>query len=156
MKKKTLLVLTFVMIGILATGCGSRTKRSTTRTEQGTAALAEQGTTASTEHETTTSTEHGTEAMTEHGTEVSTEQNTSVAGITETQAREIALQDAGVSEDEITGIQIKKEKENGRDIYDVEFYVGQQEYDYEIDMLEGKILEKDYEIETDFEHTLKK
>ena len=102
------------------------------------------------------STEQETAASTEQGTATSSEPNTSDTGITETQAREIALQDAGVSEDEITGILIKKEKENGRDIYDVEFYVGQQEYDYEIDILDGKILEKDYEIETDFEHTLKK
>ena len=39
--------------------------------------------------------------------------------------------------------------EDGRVVYDVEFYVGNKEYDYEIDAKTGEILKKDTDIEND-------
>ena len=60
-------------------------------------------------------------------------------------AKSIALKDAGVSG--VTVVKAKLDYENGGRVYDVEFYKGNVEYDYEIDAATGKILEKDRDIE---------
>lgn len=68
-------------------------------------------------------------------------------GISEQRAREIALADAGVSEDSVTAIRVKRDVEKGVYVYDVEFYAGGKEYDYEIAAADGSILKKDFEVE---------
>ena len=40
--------------------------------------------------------------------------------------------------------------DDGRHIYEVEFYVDRQEYDYDIDASTGTIVSKDYDIDDDF------
>ncbi len=60
-------------------------------------------------------------------------------------AKAIALKDAKVSG--ATFVTAKLETEDGVKVYDVEFYKGNVEYDYEIDAVTGKILEKDKDIE---------
>ena len=60
-------------------------------------------------------------------------------------AKAIALKDANVSG--ATFVTAKLETEDGVKVYDVEFYEGNVEYDYEIDAITGKILEKDKDIE---------
>ena len=60
-------------------------------------------------------------------------------------AKSIALKDAGVSG--ATFVKAKLDSEDGVKVYDVEFYKGNVEYDYEIDAITGKILEKDRDIE---------
>lgn len=65
------------------------------------------------------------------------------------EALSIALEHAGVQKDKITAQRIKKEREDGQDIYDVEFHVGNTEYDYEIRMNDGKIIKFDSDIDND-------
>ena len=60
-------------------------------------------------------------------------------------AKSIALKDAGVSG--ATFVKAKLDSEDGVKVYDVEFYKANVEYDYEIDAITGKILEKDRDIE---------
>ena len=72
--------------------------------------------------------------------------NTSI--ISEEEARSIALTDAQVEAEAVTNIRIKFTVDDGRQVYDVEFYVTNQ--DYEIDAVTGEITEKDMEIENDF------
>ena len=74
----------------------------------------------------------------------------SASAVSEEQARSTALADAGVTEEEITGIRVKKDHEDGRQVYDVEFYSGNKEYDYEIDASTGSILSSDFDIDDDF------
>ncbi len=74
-------------------------------------------------------------------------QNTS---ITEAEAKAAALADAGVNEEDVSRIRVKKDLDDGRHIYEVEFYVDRQEYDYDIDASTGTILSKDYDIDDDF------
>ena len=58
----------------------------------------------------------------------------------------IALKQAGRKANDVTFSKAKLERDDGRWIYDIEFYVtGQNEYDYEIDATTGNIL--DYEVE---------
>ncbi len=73
-------------------------------------------------------------------------------GISEQRAREIALADAGVSEDSVTAIRVKRDVEKGVYVYDVEFYAGGKEYDYEIAAADGSILKKDFEVEDHWYH----
>ena len=60
-------------------------------------------------------------------------------------AKSIALRDAGVSG--VTFVKAKLDYDDGVRVYDVEFYKGNVEYDYEIDAVTGKIREKDLDIE---------
>ena len=70
--------------------------------------------------------------------------------ITETEAKNIALTDAGVAEADVTAIRVKLDVDHGVREYEVEFYVGNMEYDYEIDAQSGAIVSMDAEIEDDF------
>ena len=67
--------------------------------------------------------------------------------ISEDDAKNIALKDAGVEESAITFINIHTDYENSKEIYDIEFMVNEKEYDYEIDALSGEIISKDFEID---------
>ena len=70
--------------------------------------------------------------------------------ITEEEAKKIALDDAGIAESDIEGLRVEIDIENGRYVYEVDFYSGNKEYDYKIDQTTGDIVGKDYEIENDF------
>ena len=64
-------------------------------------------------------------------------------GITEAEAQAIALEHAGVTEQEVSRLQVRGDWDDGRQEYDVEFHVGYLEYEYEIDLLTGNILSFD-------------
>lgn len=66
------------------------------------------------------------------------------------QMKAIALEDAGLEEDDTTGIWVKKDRDDGRTVYDVTIYVDEEEYSYEIDPDSGMILESEYEIDADY------
>lgn len=60
-------------------------------------------------------------------------------------AKSKALAHAGIPADQATFTKQKLEWDSGRQIYDVTFFAGNAEYDYEIDALTGDILEFDYD-----------
>jgi uncharacterized membrane protein YkoI len=62
-------------------------------------------------------------------------------------AKEIALADAGLKSTEVKFARARLEFDDGIYEYDVEFYKGSTEYDYSVDALTGKILEKDFDAE---------
>ena len=68
--------------------------------------------------------------------------------ITEDQAREIALANAGLTAEEVTFLKTQLDRDDGRLVYDVEFYTADYtEYDYEIDAADGTILSSDFDAE---------
>lgn len=69
----------------------------------------------------------------------------STAGIGPDQARDAALTHAGVSEDQVTGLQVQQDRDDDRLEYEVEFRAGGMEYEYTIDGGTGQILEYDRE-----------
>lgn len=81
--------------------------------------------------------------------DVSKEEN-SASKLTEEEVKSIAFQDAGVEESQVTRIRVHQEYDDGRDKYEVDFYVDNREYDYDIDSNTGEIISKDSEIEDDF------
>ena len=64
-------------------------------------------------------------------------------GITEAQAQAIALEHAGLTEQEVSRLQVRGDWDDGHQEYDVEFHVASLEYEYEIDAASGKILSFD-------------
>lgn len=69
--------------------------------------------------------------------------------ITEDRAREIALAHAGLTADQASFVRAKLDWDDGRQVYDVEFYTADyKEYDYEIDASTGKIVSYDYDAES--------
>lgn len=75
-------------------------------------------------------------------------QNASDSGmIGEEKAKEIALNHAGLTEDRTQRLLVKRDYDDGRSIYEVEFYgEGRDEYDYEIDAVTGEIVAFDTDL----------
>ena len=73
---------------------------------------------------------------------------TTSAAVTEEQARETALSHAGLTADQVTFVRSKLDWDDGRQVYDVEFYTADYtEYDYEIDAATGEIRSYDADAE---------
>ena len=66
--------------------------------------------------------------------------------ITADEAKRIALAHAKLAEKDVTFVKVELE-DNNRYEYDVDFYSGNLEYDYEIDAVSGAILSADRDIE---------
>lgn len=79
------------------------------------------------------------------GTQQSASQNSGMIG--EDKAKEIALSHAGLTEEQVQFVKVKRDYDDGRSIYEVEFYgEGADEYDYEIDAITGEIVAFDSEL----------
>ena len=62
-------------------------------------------------------------------------------------AKQIALAHAKVALKDVTFIKAELDTEDGRAVYDIEFYSGNVEYDYDIDAVSGEIISNDFDIE---------
>ncbi|MDO5548719.1 MAG: PepSY domain-containing protein [Eubacteriales bacterium] len=70
--------------------------------------------------------------------------------IGEKKAKKIALKDAGLTSSDVSALRVVLDIDDDGDdptVYDVEFYAGNTEYDYEIDAVSGDILSKDADAE---------
>jgi uncharacterized membrane protein YkoI len=65
--------------------------------------------------------------------------------IGEAEAKTIALTHAGATEAQAQFLTVRLDRDDGRTDYDVKFYVGSTEYEYEIDAVSGSIIELDME-----------
>ncbi len=63
--------------------------------------------------------------------------------ITKEQALQIALDHAGLKKSDVAFSKVKKDFDDGRQQYDVEFHVGFNEYNYDIDASTGQIVDFD-------------
>ncbi|MFI3253454.1 MAG: PepSY domain-containing protein [Eubacteriales bacterium] len=68
--------------------------------------------------------------------------------LTEEEAKELALAHAEVDGSQVTFVKVNLDYDNGIPEYEIEFYVDNMEYDYEINGNTGDVLEIDYEMET--------
>lgn len=119
------------------------------------AGAASQGGTAQTDNTTTTQSGQSEQTTTASSGQTGTTQSgTTQSGtlIGEATAKAKALAHAGLTESEVTFIKQKLDWDDGRQVYDVEFYTADyKEYDYEIDALTGDVLAYDYDAETWFQ-----
>ncbi len=169
MKKKNTLLIAIAILGLTLIGCQSQTNEEPVQSETINETVqtsndnkmeavapksdgVDTNSTNITEATTveTTTVQNTSNATSADATTVQTSDSTSSDILTEEEAKQIALKDANVKEKDITNIRVKKDIEDGKTIYEVEFYVQAEEYDYEIDVTTGKIISKDYEIENDF------
>ena len=67
-----------------------------------------------------------------------------IADIGKDKAADIALEDANLSESDVTRLKISKDTDNGKGIYEVEFTMNTTEYEYEILASNGDILSADF------------
>lgn len=137
MKKRFMVISAAVMAGILMTGTP----------EAGTMRLAAAEKTQETEGAIRAKAPKGAQKGTEtvsKGAEKEREPQ-------EQAAIDAALADAKLTEEELTGLRIKKDRDDGKTVYEVELYVDAEEYSYEIDADTAKILEQDYEVEDDYD-----
>lgn len=71
------------------------------------------------------------------------------AALTADQAKDKALAHAGLKANQVTFVKSKLDWDDGRQVYDVEFYTSDyKEYDYEIDASTGKIISYDYDADS--------
>ena len=73
--------------------------------------------------------------------------NNTVGDIGIEKAKEIAMSHAGVSSGSVSFVKAKIDTEDGVKVYDIEFYSGNVEYDYEINAATGAIVSFDQDIE---------
>lgn len=74
------------------------------------------------------------------------EQQTSAAAeLSDEQAKKIVLEDAGLSEADISQLRISREREDGVRVIDLTFYAGPKKYDYELNAASGEIRSMDME-----------
>ncbi len=60
-------------------------------------------------------------------------------------AKAAALKDAGLSESDVTFKKTELDNSHGTQVYDIEFYTSDTKYDYEMDVSNGTVLEKNIE-----------
>ena len=76
--------------------------------------------------------------------------------ITLEQAKMIALENAGLKANEVTIVKECMEIDDGKTQFEIEFYKGNNEYDYVIDAASGAVVSFDKEIETKYMTTVPK
>ena len=136
MKTKILIMAVLMSITAIMAGCGEKNKTSSdlsSDTTQLSESLADTSVTEQSESTTTSQSE--------------------IASISEDDAKKIALKDANVSESEVNGIRINQKIDDGISLYEVDFYAGNKEYEYEISAQDGSIRSKDTDIDNDFGST---
>lgn len=74
--------------------------------------------------------------------------NTSVGAVDEAKAQEIALAHAGIKAADATITKSKLDYDDGRQVYELEWYTNGAKYDYEIAVATGEIVNSGYEAKT--------
>lgn len=146
MKKIFTCILIAVCLPTMA-GCANNNTASTGLEANSAANTQTLQTTSATDSESEAgSTETSVSTDAANATIGTTTESSTVIG--EDKAKAVALEHAGLSENEVTFILAYLDHDDGRNVYDVEFYVDLQEYDYEIDAYSGEILSYDFDIES--------
>ncbi len=81
------------------------------------------------------------------GTTDSTGSSSSASYIGVDKAKSIAANHAGYSVSDVTFSKVKLDEEDGVAVYEIEFYKGNVEYEYEINATTGAILDYDSEVD---------
>nr|WP_253291076.1 PepSY domain-containing protein [Pseudoflavonifractor sp. MSJ-37] len=82
------------------------------------------------------------------GAPAQTAPSTSSGAVDEAKAQEIALAHAGIEAADATITKSKLDHDDGRQVYEIEWYANGAKYDYEVDAATGEILNSAYEAKT--------
>lgn len=157
MKRKNYKAVTALMIGTFLTAgtiaaCASQSEAAPTQAITSSQELMASGAkSASVPVETTARTTDGGSASKAAPAPASAadipSQPASAKDIGEAAAKQIALEHAGVAEADASHLWVSRDYDDGRLEYEVEFFSGSKEYDYDIDAADGSILSFDSETE---------
>ncbi len=75
--------------------------------------------------------------------------------ITQDQALEIAKKDAGVTDSKIFNLEVKLDYDNGIKVYEIEFDTAEMEYEYDIAVSDGRIVNRKSEMQDNVNTTAK-
>ena len=110
------------------------------------------GTTTAPASSTTTAPVSGTSHAASASVQAAPGAQSSTGKVDEAKAKEIALNHAGIKAADAAVTKSKLDYEDGRQVYEIEFYVsgssGYTEYDYEIEAATGKIVSYDHDAES--------
>ena len=65
--------------------------------------------------------------------------------VTIDEAKEIALKHAGLTSDQVSFVEVESDVDNNIEKYNIEFYYNNQKYDYDINAVNGQIIQYDLE-----------
>ena len=116
--------------------------------QAGAAALPDGSTGTTTTQPSTTKPNVGAVTTAPAQTAPSTNTNTSTGAVDEAKAQEIALTHAGVKAADATITKSKLDYDDGRQVYEIEWYANGAKYDYEIAVATGEIVNSGYEAKT--------
>lgn len=156
MKKRTVLIITLVLIAALVSGCVATPVHEKGEDK----ANADSTVTVETKQNETKNTDvekaetKPAPAKTDAPTPAENEPKKQSSAVTdkteyigEARAKQIALERAGLKESEVKFVKVELERDNGIMEYDVEFKKGMKEYSAEIRADDGKILEWDVDLD---------
>ena len=112
-----------------------------------TSAAVENSTASATTPQTAPTQPAATQAAPEATTAAQAKSNNASGDIGIEKANEIAISHAGLSSGSVSFVKAKIDHEDGVKVYDIEFYSGNVEYDYEINAATGTIVSFDQDIE---------
>ncbi len=145
--KRNLLIVTLSCIALLS-GCSSSNVQPQT---SNTPAQNQSDSTATQGQSDNTAAQSGSATASSNSNAADSSSTTASTNlISEDEARNIALSDAQVTEENLADIRIKFSVDDGIQEYEVDFYSGNKEYSYDINAVTGEILSKDMDIENDF------
>jgi uncharacterized membrane protein YkoI len=131
---------TFYSYEITAGGKIESKEKTTTQNQQSTTSESSQ----STDNSQSNSSDSSSSVSSQDNTQTSSQQTTS-GDIGQDKALEIAYQKAGVSAADAQRVTAKLDRDDGRLVYEIEFFVGTTEYDFEIAADTGDILKYEHE-----------
>ena len=73
-------------------------------------------------------------------------------GLTPEQAKQKALEYSGVKAAEATFTKTHRDWDDGREVYEIEFHVGNTEYEMDVDVLTGRVTDFSREVHTAYGH----
>ena len=139
MKRKLILTGAALSLAVAMTGCGGKpviNQQPSSQEKNAVDTQAQTETTAPAADSATTQSSAAATAQTVTGT------------VDEEMAQKIALEHAGVKATDATITKSKLDYEDGRQVYDIEWYAGAAKYDYEIATDTGEIISSAYEEKT--------
>ena len=87
----------------------------------------------------------------QNGNGANTQSNANTTeGISLDKAKEIALSHAGLNSNQVTFVKTQKDFDDGIQKYELEFYCNGKEYDYEVNAVNGQIIQYDYDMEYNY------
>ena len=117
---------------------------SSSQQQSSSSSSAQQTSSSSSEQQTSSSAAQQTSSQPTSSGATTQQQGTQIS---DEEAKNIAFKDAGVSEQEVTHLSVHLDTDDGVTKWEVDFHVGQKEYDYDIDPATGAILKGKSEID---------